>query len=242
MHKIKAESFTLKDIGEVRKFQELLDKYTDSINGSSLRHVDLVKAHEWCQHRNDGGKVFAALLDVQINFVLLWCDMLKFGKNINIILHKDTPTPKSILEDENVFIEKMDIHRYSSSFVLRYRALWDKVMGLLVLLLVPNDYEKFQKAKSRKKMFRKIALGSGSIPDNYVTSIESAIEDFDRIFRTAEAHGTGSLRKWTLTMEKFTENPQSQLFGYWNLINDTVVVLGGVFKLPVESSHDYYTL
>ena len=223
--------FKLRTVDEVRLFQERLDGFVEKANGHPLRrHVDLEQAFKWCEQNEEGGRIFTALLDLHVNFVILWCDMHVVGRTWNQTHYSGRELPSSVLADEVIFNEKMSVHRYSSSFVLRYRALWDKVLGLLVLLVAPDQYKDFMKAKSRRRKFRKIAEATHALPNDFVIALDERIEEFDRLFRTAEAHGTGTLRKWTLTMEDVMENPQGRLIGYWNLVNEVVVVLGKLFS------------
>ena len=98
----------------------------------------------------------------------------------------------------------------------RYRSIWDKIMGLFVLFHVPESYEKYCKAKSRKKEFMKLMLSAKEMPKESIDNISEAISDFDQKFRTPEVHGTGVLRKWGLTMLSLDETPFFELIHYWN--------------------------
>ena len=51
----------------------------------------------------------------------------------------------------------MDILGGLTSFSYRCRAFWDKYMGILVLMYATEHYDRFFKARSRKKTFMKIA-------------------------------------------------------------------------------------
>ena len=102
-------------------------------------------------------------------------------------------------------------------------------MGFLILYFAPEEYESFANSKSKKKSFRRIAAEIDALPQDYVNKILDFIEKFDNTFRTPEAHGTGSVRKWSLTMESFKDNPLIDLIGYWNIVNHTMLVIGGIF-------------
>jgi hypothetical protein len=117
-----------------------------------------------------------------------------------------------------------------SSFVLRYRALWDKVLGLLVLLTAPRDYDRFASAKSRKKSFKRIV--ETSVPAlQPIVGLLVELQRFDDHFRTAEAHGSGTLRKWTFSMHPLHQTPLVDLVGFWNLLNTLIGHLGTAFDL-----------
>jgi hypothetical protein len=102
-------------------------------------------------------------------------------------------------------------------------------MGILVLLYSPKDYGGFVEAKSKKKTFRKIATKTGNIPEGFVNGLEELLTNFDNKFRTAEAHGTGVLRKYSFSMESMDKNPQIELMGYWIVFNDFIIEIAAVF-------------
>jgi hypothetical protein len=136
----------------------------------------------------------------------------------------------------------MDIHQASSSYILRYRSLWDKIMGFLVLFFVPEDYDDFVSARSRKKAFRKIVENDQFIAEKMNTILNQPyikvldeIERFDGIYRTPEAHGTGALRKWSLSMQSMIDNPSGDLIGYWNIINQIIANIGNLFDVEDDN-------
>jgi hypothetical protein len=124
----------------------------------------------------------------------------------------------------------MDIHRFNTSFVLRYRALWDKVMGLLVLMDAPQYYDQFMKAGSRKKEFIKIAKAQKICEEVFIDELVDLLTTFDNKFRTSEAHGAGVLRKYSFLMESMIDNPQGDLVNYWNRLNQFIANYGKVFR------------
>lgn len=224
------ESFSLKNREEVESFENLLAQYTKTRGQLSLSHISLTSVYDALQEREDGGKVFTAILDIQINFMLLYCDSHSVGATWNQLFSKGKFEGGSVLDNPVKFFGKMDIHRFNTSYILRYRALWDKLMGFLILLFVPNEYDRFCKSKSKKKSFKKIAHGVPQLTDEFVLSLENMLQKFDNEFRTAEAHGTGVLRKYSFTMESMHQNPQIELVGYWNMLNDFIAKIGGMFK------------
>ena len=108
-------------------------------------------------------------------------------------------------------------------FVLRYRALWDKIMGLLVVLLVPDRYEAFVKADSLKREFLKV-VGPTLALDVVENSI-AMVQEFDDDFRTAEAHGSGRLRKLIYTDTIDPEELHEQFLAYMLLAELWVAAL-----------------
>jgi hypothetical protein len=223
------KSFILKSREEVVNFEKLLGEYTEARTGFHLPHIPLVKAYDIFQKRENGGREFTALLDIQINFILLYCDSMNVGAIWNDNFSKGKLEGGSILDSQAKFFGKMDIHRFNSSFILRYRALWDKIMGLILLLFSPQDYERFCQSKSKRKFFKRII---NTIPDaapHFGDQVDNLLTDFDNKFRTPEAHGTGMLRKWSFLMEPMHENPQIDLIDFWNAMNQQIINIGKVF-------------
>lgn len=161
---------------------------------------------------------------------MIHLDLTSIGGTWNFNFSNGLLEGGSILDSNAKFFGKMDIHRFASAFILRYRAIWDKIMGFLLLLFSPEDYGGFSNSKSKKKAFRTAASKVRDIPDEFVTDLLLALEKFDNVFRTPEAHGTGAFRKWSLTMEGFEGNPMLDLIGYWNFLNQSLLAIGGFFS------------
>ncbi len=220
--------FTLSTRSEVSQFESLLDQYIATRGQFSLKHISLVNAYDQLLQREDGGRIFSALLDLQINFLLLYLDIHSVGATWNKI-YSEGLEGGSILDSADKFFSKMDVHRFNSSYVLRYRALWDKIMGLLVMIGAPKEYDRFCSARSKKRVFRKIALACQMLNEEFLNTLEGFLIKFDDAFRTSEAHGTGVLRKYSFTMESVDKNPQIELIGYWNTVNRFISEIGKMF-------------
>jgi hypothetical protein len=225
-----ADSFKLNTREEVERFEALMHEYSEAKSQLALNHIPLVKAWDQLHHRKDGGRVFTALLDIYLNLHMVHLDLTSVGGAWNSNFSKGMLEGGSVLDSKAKFFGKMDIHRFASGFVLRYRAIWDKIMGLLLLLFFPEAYDSFSKSKSKKKSFREAASKTENIPQEFVTGLLSALEKFDNTFRTPEAHGTGALRKWSLTMEGLENNPILELTNHWNFLNLTLLAIGGLFN------------
>ena len=221
--------FRLHNKGEVIAFDELLKEYAEERIGFSINHISLVDAFNKLQSHKNGGKIFTSLLDIQINNVLLLCDMAPIA-NLWNKLTRENRNKGSVLDSKENFFDKMDIHRFSTSYVFRYRALWDKIMGLHVLILAPADYDRFVSSNSRKKQFKKIMSRISIFPQKIISEIEKILTDFDKIFRTPEAHATGKLRKSSLSMEPFHKNEQLLFIDFANAMNDMIINIGEIIK------------
>lgn len=224
------DKFTLNTREDVIIFESLLDKYIIAKTQLSLRHISLVKAYDCLQSRSDGGRIFSALLDIEITFLLLYLDLHTVGSTWNALFSKGKLEGGSILDSEVKFFGKMEIHRFNTAFVIRYRALWDKLMGIMILIYAPNDYDSFSSAKSKKRTFVKLAEKNQFAEPQFLKNLSDLLTKFDNSFRTSEAHGTGVLRKYSFKMEPFTQNPQIELFKFYNSVNEFIKnFLGGMF-------------
>lgn len=232
-----AVAFKLETREDVERFETLMVQYSEARSQTALNHIPLLRAWDQLHHRDDGGRVFTALLDIYLNLHMVHLDLTSLGRTWNSNFSKGLLEGGSVLDSNAKFFGKMDIHRFASAIILRYRAMWDKIMGFLLLLFSPEDYEGFSKSKSKKKAFRTAAAKVGDIPDEFVTGLLAALKKFDDAFRTPEAHGTGALRKWSLTMEGFEGNPMLDLIGHWNFLNQTLLALGGLFNPKESGAH-----
>ena len=137
---------------------------------------------------------------------------------------------------------KMDTLEHLTAFALRCRAFWDKVMGVQFLLCDPAKYEAFAKNSSRKRFFAKHATDWPDPPSHLIRFLEDpnfrgldpnpqfpqilerVMENLDAI-RTAEAHGTGMLRKSTLGTLPIVESDHATLLTHYNIALGTMRAL-----------------
>lgn len=207
---------------ELQQLDGLLQDYVESSVGVRLLGPTLKDTYTYSEGRPDQGRFVAAFLDLQLGSALLTCDF--FGPHG---IHQSLAGMRrghcrSPLSSAAEFTTTLHWHHALSGFILRYRSLWDKIMGCLVLMYQPRSYEKFLKADSRKKKFRRLASEFQAGAIDIVSIIDGQISRFDDIFRTPEAHGAGSIRKWTLSSEPAFETPQVDLVAYWNLFGETM--------------------
>lgn len=225
-----SKAFSLSSREEVVAFEMMLDSYSTQNFQTQLQHISLVEAYDYLKNRQDGSRVFAAILDLRISLILVFSDIVSMGSVWNRFFSKGKLEGGSVLDNTTKFNGKMEIHRFNTSFVLRYRALWDKVMGLLILMDAPLHYDQFMKAGSRKKEFIKIARSQKICEEVFIEQIVDLLTTFDNRFRTSEAHGTGVLRKYSFLMESIIDNPQGDLINYWNRLNSFIADYGKLFK------------
>lgn len=228
------EYFKINSREEVQRFEELLHAYEKARHQTALEHVSLVSLFDALHGHPDGGRIFTAFLDIKINFSLLYGDVHSIGATWNQNFSKGKLEGGSVLDSLEKFSGKMDIHRFSSAFILRYRALWDKIIGFLILVYAPKHYDTYRRAKSRRKRFLSLASDISEIGAANAAAICENLERFDQTFRTPEMHGTGALRKWSFLMESMDKNPQIELIGFWNYMNQTISSMGELFQRPAN--------
>ena len=98
--------------------------------------------------------------------------------------------------------------------VMRYRAFYDKFMGVLVLAFCPDEYDSFVKADSRKKEFGKKM--TDHLDPCEIKSLNASISHLDDTFRTPEDHQTGIMRKWVLSSRDLFLDNEIDLLVYMN--------------------------
>jgi hypothetical protein len=229
------ETFTLQNQAEANQFNELLKEYVRQKQGMGLKHTFLPKAYRQLKQQKDGQRLIAAILDLHINWALLSCDNMEVISASNEKFAKGRLEGGSVFDSKAKFIGRMHLHRYRSSFIFRYRAFWDKIMGIMVLHLKPEEYNRFRNAKSRRNQFLRIAKETTDVPWEIVETVDQHLKTFEHTFRTPEAHDTGALRKWSFLMQPLHENPQIDLYWYWN---GTVKAMTSLAKIFSEEEKD----
>ena len=226
------QSFSLNNRDEVIKFETMADTYAQQKILFPLKHISLIDAYDFCQIKEDGAKLFTALLDIYINFLMLWSDNMSASRAWGDGTATDNLESGSIFDSEEKFFRKMELHRYHTSFIFRYRALWDKAMGFSVLFFVPNEYENFIKAKSKRNRFKKIFSSDQIYPNDFVSFLDEHLDEFENKLRTPEAHGTGALRKRSFAMQSINddENPSIEFIKYWNFMTLMMIAVGTLFS------------
>jgi hypothetical protein len=139
---------------EVAQFEEYFDKYLAVRTQSPIERISLTDAYDRLQARPDGARIFSALLDIHTNFLFLYLDVHSVGATWNQLLAKGKLEGGSLFDSKTRFYGKMEIHRFITAYVLRYRALWDKLLGLMILIYAPGEHEAFLNAKNKRQRFQ----------------------------------------------------------------------------------------
>lgn len=222
--------FQLRDREETVRFERLLDEYRQRRGLHPYRHLPLAHAHEVLVEHPEGGRLFVSLFDIQLSRTFLNEDLNIITDVLNRDIHKRRSSDQSILADSDFFAERVELHRACTNFVLRYRALWDKIMGVLILLLCSKEYNKFWHERSRLQAFGKIMRKTKALPEAECKKIEKCVTDFNNRFRTAEAHGPGILRKWSLVVQDDEDNPIEDLLWASNELDEHIALISFILK------------
>jgi hypothetical protein len=165
---------------------------------------------------------------------LLVCDRSDIGTIWNNTFSKEQDNLNDLYSSQMNFNAKMDMHRFNNSFILRYRAIWDKIMGVIILVYDPSSYDSFLKSKSRRTKFARIAEKIKKIPTDFIELVTQRLESFENTFRTPEAHGTGRLRIYSFLVKEAPSNPEIELYGYHNFLVEVIVRLSVTLKIRDE--------
>ena len=211
VNSFKDQEFKLNDKSEVISFNELLENYVYDEIHISFSAISLPAWFDKCMAIEQGGRLFAALFDLKITVAFLFIDSLKAAPDGDSMNRRDDI---DILSNPVLFKKKMKMLHENIDLVMRYRAFYDKFMGVLVLAFCPDEYDSFVKADSRKKEFGKKM--TDHLDPCEIKSLNASISHLDDTFRTPEVHQTGRMRKWVLSSRDLFLDNEIDLLGYMN--------------------------
>ena len=192
----------------------MLNKHVETETHLPFHSLNLTRAFDYCMVlKENGPKLFAALLDLKITIAFLFIDGVKYAPDFNALNRKDGT---NILENEALFNKKMKMLHHNIDLAIRYRAFYDKFMGVTVMLLKPIKYEDYNNAKSRKKLFPNLV--KGLLDDKSITTLIEQVTYLDDNYRTPEVHQTGSMRTWVLTSQDLFLDKQLNLMNYFHWV------------------------
>lgn len=209
-----SQRFILHNREEVTSFETMLNKHVETETHLSFRSLNLARAFDYCMElKENGAKLFAALLDLKITIAFLFIDGIKYAPDFNALNRKDAA---NILEDEVLFNKKIKMLHHNIDLAIRYRAFFDKFMGVTIMLLNPSKYKDYNNAKSRKKVFANLV--KDQLDDESISMLIKQVTYLDENYRTPEVHQTGSMRTWVLTSQDLFLDKQLNLMNYFNWV------------------------
>lgn len=208
----------IKSLNDIVKIEKHISVFLNRKTGTSLPYINLEVAYEkLIPSENHGSRVFFALLDLKMNFVILQIDSFNSGAIWNSQTSIKKEENQSILDNSNLFLKRLEIYYHDSNFIPRYRAMWDKIMGILLLISSEEHYKIYNSSKSKKKAFKKLSKEVHFLNDNFINILEH-IQEFDDTFRTQEIHRFGSLRKFSFLDSPHNSKEYILLKNSWNVM------------------------
>ena len=96
-----SQRFILHNREEVTFFETMLNKHVETETHLPFHSLNLTWAFDYCMVlKENGPKLFAALLDLKITIAFLFIDGVKYAPDFNALNRKDRT---NILEDEVLF-------------------------------------------------------------------------------------------------------------------------------------------
>lgn len=228
-------NFAFNSKKEVENFEEFLIDYSIKYAMMAYPYLPLVLAYEYFMEIHHNPRAFYALFDLKISFIHLMSDSREIGGTWNNKFSKGKFEGGTIYDHFEKFEGKMKIHRFQTSFILRYRAIWDKIMGFIILVKAPNEYRNFCKSKKKKNTFLQICNSNRIFSPKILILIKEGLEYFDNNFRTPEAHYSGRMRLWTFTMSSLADNPQIELIGFSNYLIRILIIIQSFYGVVPEN-------
>ena len=224
---MKATEFKIATRSDAAKFDQLLNQYRLEQHIHEWPFISLEETFDAVEEHQKSAQLFSAFFDICLQDVALQRD-LKIIQDETNREYRGGDT-----DIEGVFSPRMERYIAASNAALRLRAMWDKVMGLEILLCCPDKYQNFLEGSSRLKTFKKIASARKINPkdkqneliDEWNEKLEQSIDqlgkrvrEVDDNFRTAEAHMVGRIGKWAFVKQEDEDDPFEKLL----LANDDI--------------------
>lgn len=212
MCKMEEIKFTISTREEVERFSNRLCDYMRLYTNPPFSYPDLLCAYDYCNLRCNGDrKLFAAIVDLRITASFLFIDTNRVGIGIN---KQSLVSNEDVLNNQDYFNVKFNLLHENIDMVVRCRALYDKLMGVIILLCAPTSYNDFIGAKSRKKAFSNIA--KSFMNEDTLSEFVLEVSRLDESYRTAEVHQTGSMRTWVFLSDSPFNEKEMGVIACWN--------------------------
>ena len=218
---MKATEFKIATRSDAAKFDRLLNQYRLEQHIHEWSFIYLEETFIALEEHQKPAHFFSAFFDVCLQDVALQRDLK--------IIQDETNREYSGGDTniEGVFSPRMERYIAASNAALRLRAMWDKVMGLKILLYCPDKYQNFLEGNSRLKTFKKIVRARKMNPEDKqneliinkwneklersIDQLEKIVREIDNNFRTAEAHMVGRIGKWAFVKQEDEDDPFEKL-------------------------------
>lgn len=167
----------------------------------ALKEFDIEKVHRFI-HVDDrfGHKLIGILVDIKCIWFALDYDLYQLGRNTG--------------KDVNARFKR---YIYINNAIVRIRALWDKLIGLAILLEHPDDFDRILSAKRVRSAFIKNFKDSQHPVARLIWDYLHSIDTFEQRFRSPELHKIGRTIWWA-AREKLGEET-NRFIAYRNDLN-----------------------
>lgn len=158
-------------------------------------------------------RVFSIFLDLKINFA-----------NLSAYIYELLGSEYDVSNLPKMLHPRMKLQFYANACVMTCRAIWDKLMGVIVLVeLGSESYEHFIKSDSKKKYFREHIkdLDSNKFPKETLEEFIAVVTKLDNTFRTQEAHGSGGkIRNAAFSDGSLSNTVLIEIIGHYNYLHE----------------------
>ena len=158
-------------------------------------------------------RIFSIFLDLKINFA-----------NLSAYIYELLGDEYDVLNLPEMLHPRMKLQFYANACVMTCRAIWDTLMGVIVLIeLGLKSYEQFIGSDSKKKYFRKHIedLSSDKFPKATLEEFLEVITKLDSTFRTQEAHGSGgNIRNAAFSDGSLSNTVLIEIVGHYNYLHE----------------------
>lgn len=177
---------------------------------SNFDGLPLDDIYEKC---NGNYRIFSIFLDLKINFA-----------NFSAYIYELLGAEYMVQKLYNSLHPRMCLQFYANACVMTCRAIWDKLMGIIVLVeLGSKAYGNFLGSNSKKKFFRKHIedINCREFPKNMLEEFLEVITKLDNTFRTQEAHGSGGkIRNAAFSDGSLTNTVLLEIVGHYNYLHE----------------------
>lgn len=181
-----------KNLIPYRDYDENYHKWRSGFTFGYLPLDNLWHYSNLYHNKSKSGQLYAILQDIKVSLVMVAQHYYAFtvANNAFILLATEETKP----------LYQMEMYNQLTAFILKYRALWDKFMNVLIYLYYPEKYaakswvkSSGSNCRSRKEGFAN-TFRESEVWFKLKPYIES-LRKFDDKYRTPEAHLEGRTKK-----------------------------------------------
>ena len=123
--------------------------------------------------------------------------------------------------------EKYDQYSKARSRKRQFKRIanqWTNISPHIQICLAKTMYDLNKRSENKTTLRADLEKGGVAFPSPFIETLLDLIAGLD-IIRTAEAHGTGMLRKWSLSTLPLEKTRDFGLINHWNIANDFMKAL-----------------